>query len=83
MHDQHLIKNLPLKGPPPGGTLWGKAPGKAVLHGLNQGLPREGVRPQADSVCLWDELGGQELRTASDQPRLQVTQDTHGWLSYC
>jgi hypothetical protein len=32
-------------------------------------------------VCLWDELGGQKLRTASDQPMLQGTHETHEWLS--
>src|SRR5215471_761929 len=70
------------RGPAPLGALFGEALGKAVLHSLNQGLPRKGVSPQADGVCFWDELGGQKLRTASDQPMLQVTQDTHKWLSY-
>jgi hypothetical protein len=32
-------------------------------------------------VCLWNELGGQELMTTPNQPMLQVMQDTHGWLS--
>ncbi len=53
------------RGPAPLGALFGKAPGKVLLHHFNHGVPREGLGPQADGVCLWDELGGQELRTAS------------------
>src|SRR5262244_1352609 len=82
MHSQHLMKQSSLQRPAPLGMLCGEALGKAVLHRLHQGLPREGVSPQADGLCFWDELGGQKLRTASDQPMLQVTQDTHKWLSY-
>ena len=69
------------RGPTTLGALFGKAPGKVLLHGLHHSVPRKGIRPQADGMGLRDELGGQELRTVSDQPMLQLTQETHGWLS--
>ena len=66
----------------PRGALCGKASGKALLDGLDHSVPREGIGPQANGVGLRYERGSLEVRTASDEPVLQVAQATHGGLSF-
>ena len=57
---------------------WADEPFLCVDHGI----PRKGLGPLANGTGLQYELGGLEVGAASHDPVLQVTQDTHGWLSF-